>query len=156
MGFVPPVIHVWIAELADCLLRIGTPSNYAINIERQAGITTGKIFNCYRSSQRPIPLALLCSFFDMFCWTASDTTDLQQRDMLFTLELCQKMQAFTGKESCREQDFGKLFREYLEGILPAIQIKHQTWEQALLTFNFRFRYVRHAASEVNLIVIDIL
>lgn len=36
------------------------------------------------------------------------------------------MQAFTGKESCREQDFGKLFREYLEGILPAVQIKHQT------------------------------
>ena len=107
------------------MLRIDTPSSYAKSIQRQGELATGKVFNCYRSSQRPIPLALLYPFFDTFCWNASDTTNLQQMEILFTLELCQKMQGFVGKESCRELDFGTLIRDYLQGILPATKIKHQ-------------------------------
>lgn len=125
VGFCPAVNHLWVAGLADAMSRIDTPSSYAKSIERQAELATGKVFNCYRSSQRPIPLALLYPFFDTFFWNASDTADLQQRDTLFTLELCQKMQGFVGKESRRELDFGTLFRDYLQGILPATKIKHQ-------------------------------
>ena len=105
--------------------RIDTPSSYAKGIERQAVLATGKVFNCYRSSQRPIPLALLYPFFDTFCWNVSDTADLQQRDTVFTLELCQKVQGFVRKESRRGIDFGTLFCDYLQGILPATKIKHQ-------------------------------
>ena len=132
MGFTSAVNQLWIAELADAMLRIDTPSSYAKSIERQAELATGKIFNCYWFSTRPIPLALLYPFLDTFCRNASDTADLQQRDTLFTLELCQKMQGFVGKESRREIDFGTLIHDYLQGILPATKIKHQTKGKSII------------------------
>lgn len=123
-GFAPVVNHLWIAELADAMCRVGTPSSYSKSIERQAELATGKVFSCYRSSPRPIPLALLYPFFDTFCWNASDTADLQPRETLFTMELCQKMQGCVGEGSDREIYFGTLIRDYLQGILPA-KMKHR-------------------------------
>ncbi|KAL3147719.1 hypothetical protein ABBQ32_002462 [Trebouxia sp. C0010 RCD-2024] len=139
-------------RLADAMSRIDTPSSYAKSIERQAELATGKVFNCYRSSQRPIPLALLYPFFDTFFWNASDTADLQQRDTLFTLELCQKMQGFVGKESRRELDFGTLFRDYLQGILPATKIKHQIKGKSIIDIQLQ---VQIAKQWVTLIYIEV-
>lgn len=112
------------AELADAVSRIVTPSSYAKSTERQAELATGEVFNCYRSSRCPIPLALLYPFFDTFRWSAPDTADLQRRDMLFTLEVCQKMRAFAEMAARRAIDFATLVRDYLQGILPG-KLKHQ-------------------------------
>lgn len=144
-GFASVVTHVWIVELADAMSRIVTPSSYAKSTERQAELATGEVFNCYRSSHCPIPLALLYPFFDTFCWSASDTADLQQRDMLFTLEVCKEMRGFAGTHRLAGQS---TLRHWFVTIFKAsCQESSSTKyaEQASLTFNFRFRYVHHAA-----------
>ena len=126
MGVALAVSFVWIAELADAMMRIVTPSSYAKSIERQAELATGEVFNCYRSSRCPIPLALLYPFFDTFRWSASDTADLQCRDMLFTLEVCQEMRGFTGTAARRATAFATLVRDYLQGIIDIPgKLKHQ-------------------------------
>ena len=75
------------AELDAAMGRVGLPSNYAKDIEKQAELANGTVFNCYRSSQRPIPLALLYPEFDEFCLRSASTTGISVRDSLFCLEL---------------------------------------------------------------------
>ena len=121
------------AELTDAMVLVGSPSDYANEIAKQADLATGKVFNCYRSQQRPLPLALVYPFFAEFCLRMSSTASLTTRDVLFTTELCQTMQGFADREKHREASFGKLFREYLQGILsPTVHLKHQKRGQSII------------------------
>ncbi len=36
------------AELTEAMVLIGSPSDYANQIAKQADLATGKVFNCYR------------------------------------------------------------------------------------------------------------
>lgn len=115
------------AELDAAMGRVGLPSNYAKDMEKQADLANGTVFNCYRSRQRPIPLALLYPEFDEFCLRCASPASISIRDSLFCLELCQEMQRFGSKETKRGRTFGTLFREYLQGHLSSdMAITHQT------------------------------
>lgn len=116
-----------IAELDIAVGLVGVPSNYAKDIDKQAELANGTVFNCYRSSQRPLPMGLLYPMFDEFCLRYASPAGISIRDTLFCLELCQEMQRFVSKEIKRERAFGNLFREYLQGQLsPDIVLTHQT------------------------------
>ena len=86
------------AELDAAMGRVGLPSNYAKDIVKQAELANGTVFNCYRSSQRPVPLALLYPEFDEFCLRCASPAGISVRDSLFCLELCQEMQHLVSKE----------------------------------------------------------
>jgi len=121
------------AELDAAMGRVGLPSNYAKDIEKQAELANGTVFNCYRSSQRPIPLALLYPEFDEFCLRCATSAGISVRDSLFCLELCQEMQRFVSKEIKRERAFGTLFREYLQGQLSSdMAFTHQTRGKSII------------------------
>ncbi|KAL3155473.1 hypothetical protein ABBQ38_011028 [Trebouxia sp. C0009 RCD-2024] len=120
-------------RLTDAMMLIGSPSYYANQIVKQADLATGKVFNCYRSEQRPVPLALCYPFFADFCSRMSSTASLMTRDLLFIKDLCQAMQGFASAEKQRELSFGKLFRQYLQGMLsPTVELKHQTRGQSIV------------------------
>ena len=122
-----------IAELDIAVGLVGLPSNYAKDIEKQADLANGTVFNCYRSSQRPLPLALLYPEFDYFSLRCASPAGMSIRDTLFCLELCQEMQCFMSKETKRELTFGNLFREYLQGQLsPDIALTHQTRGKSII------------------------
>ena len=116
-----------IAELDIAMGLVGLPSNYAKDMKRQAELANGTVFNCYRSGQWPVPLALLYPEFDDFCLRCASPACMTVRDGMFCAELCQKMQHFSSREMKRELAFGTLFREYLQGQLPSdISMTHQT------------------------------
>ena len=121
------------AELTEAMVLVGSPSDYANRIAKQADLATGKIFSCYCSKQRPVPLALLYSCFADFCSRMSSTASPTTRDILFTTELCQTMQGFASVVKHRALLFGKLFREYLQGILSStVHLKHQLRGQSIV------------------------
>lgn len=80
-----------IAELDIAVGLVGLPSNYAKDIVKQADLANGTVFNCYRSSQRPLPLALLYPEFDYFSLRCASPAGMSIRDTLFCLELCQML-----------------------------------------------------------------
>lgn len=128
------------AELDVAMGRVGLPSNYAKDIEKQAELANGTVFNCYRSSQRPIPLALLYPEFDEFCLRCATSAGISVRDSLFCLELCQEMQRFVSKES---RGSGPLARSSVNTFKASC---HRTWllhikqeGRALLTSNSKSR-----------------
>ena len=129
-----------IAELDAAMGRVGLPSNYAKDIEKQAELANGTVFNCYRSSQRPIPLALLYPEFDEFCLRCASPAGISVRDSLFCLELCQEMQHFVSKEIKRERTFGTLFREYLQGQLSSdMAFTHQTRGKSIIDIQLQVK-----------------
>ena len=128
------------AELDAAMGRVGLPSNYAKDAEKQAELANGTVFNCYRSSQRPIPLALLYPVFDGFCLRFASPGSISVRDSLFCLELCQEMQRFVSKEIKREQTFGTLFREYLKGQLSSdMALTHQTRGKSIVDIQLQVK-----------------
>lgn len=128
------------AELDAAMGRVGLPSNYAKDIEKQADLANGTVFNCYRSSRRPIPLALLYPEFDEFCLRCASPASISIRDSLFCLELCQEMQRFVSKEIKRERTFGMLFREYLQGQLSSdMAITHQTRGKSIVDIQLQVK-----------------
>ena len=128
------------AELDAAMGRVGLPSNYAKDIEKQAELANGTVFNCYRSSQRPIPLALLYPEFDEFCLRCANPASISVRDSLFCLELCQEMQRFVSKEIKRERTFGTLFREYLQGQLSSdMAFTHQTRGKSIVDIQLQVK-----------------
>jgi len=130
------------------MVLIGSPSDYANQIAKQADLATGKVFNCYRPKQRPIPLALLYPFFADFCSRMSSTASPMTRDILFTTELCQTMQGFASVEKHRELSFGKLFRQYLQGILsPTVHLKHQMRGQSIVDIRLQAKVQFQAAQQ---------
>ena len=139
-------------------MLVGSPSDYANQIDKQADLATGKVFNCYRSKQWSIPLALLYPFFADFCSRTSNTSGLMTRDILFTTELCQTMKDFASHGSHvgiiwdhRELSFGKLFREYLQGMLsdeePTVHLKHQMRGQSIIDIRLQAKVISHAAQQ---------
>ena len=142
-----------IAELDAAMGRVGLPSNYAKDIERQAQLANGTVFNCYRSSQRPIPLALLYPEFDDFCLRCASPASISVRDSLFCLELCQEMQRFVSKEIKREQTFGTLFREYLQGQLSSdMAFTHQIRGQSIVDIQLQVKVSINKALRVTSMV----
>ena len=129
-----------IAELDIAVGLVGLPSNYAKDIERQAELANGTVFNCYRSGQRPVPLALMYPEFDEFCLRCASPACVTVRDSLFCLELCQKMQHFVSKEIKRERAFGSLFREYLQGQLSSnFSMTHQTRGKSIIDIQLQVK-----------------
>ncbi len=130
------------------MVLIGSPSDYANQIAKQADLATGKVFSCYRSKHRPIPLALLYPCFADFCLRTSSTASPMTRDILFTTELCQAMQGFASVQKHRELSFGKLFREYLQGILsPTVHLKHQMRGQSIVDIRLQAKVRFQAAQQ---------
>jgi len=133
-------IATLIAELDIAVGLVGLPSNYAKDIERQAELANGTVFKCYRSGQRPVPLALLYPEFDDFCLRCASPACMTVRDSLFCVELCQKMQPFVSKEIKRERAFGTLFREYLQGQLSSnINMTHQTRGKSIINIQLQVK-----------------
>ncbi len=125
--------RVLTAELDVAMGLVGLPSNYAKDIERQGRLAVGNVFNCYRSTQLPIPLPLLYREFEDFCLRCASTADIPLRTSLFTLELCNKMQYFAPEEINRELAFAKLVREYLTGHLSdVLTSNHQTRGESII------------------------
>lgn len=115
------------------MLLNGAPSEYANQIAKQAKLATGTVFNCYRSTQRPLPLALLYPFFADFNLKVASTASLNTRDILFTTDLCRAMQDFASLEKNREKCFGDLFEEYLHGTLSdTVELQRQTRGKSIL------------------------
>ncbi|KAL3158975.1 hypothetical protein ABBQ32_011373 [Trebouxia sp. C0010 RCD-2024] len=128
---------------------VGPPSNYAKDVERQAELANGTVFNCYRSGQRPVPLALMYPEFDDFCLRCASTACMTVRDSLFCLELCQKMQHFVSKEIKRELAFGSLFREYLQGQLSSnFSMTHQTRGKSIIDVQLQVKVANHLVTVV--------
>ena len=121
------------AELDAAMGQVGLPSTYAKDIDKQAELANGTMFNCYRSGQRPIPLALLYPEFDEVCLRCASPANMLVTDSLFCLKLCQEMQRFASKEIKRERTFGTLFREYLQGQLSSdMTFTHQTRGKSII------------------------
>ena len=128
------------SELDIAVGLVGLPSHYAQDIERQAELVNGTVFNCYRSGQRPVPLALLYPEFDDFRLRCASPACMTVRDSLFCVELCQKMQNFVSKDIKRERAFGTLFREYLHGQLSSnINMTHQTRGKSIIDIQLQVK-----------------
>ncbi len=128
------------AELDVAMGLVGLPSNYAKDIERQGRLAIGKVFNCYRSTQLPIPLPLLYGEFEDFCLRCASTAETPLRTALFTMELCHEMQCFASKEIRRELAFGRLIREYLTGRLSdVLTMTHQTRGESIIDIRLQVK-----------------
>ena len=83
------LLRVHAADLQSLLDDMRTPSSFGNNIKRQKVLhESGDRLNCWRSRVRPLPLALLYSFFGTFSQACRRTAPLHERDKLFVLELC--------------------------------------------------------------------
>ena len=121
-----------VAEPDAAVGQVGTPSGYAKDIDRQERLASGKIFNCYRSTQLPIPLPLLYCELEDFCLRCASTTEISMRTTLFTLDVCETMRRFTPKEESREDAFGDLISEFLRSQLSGIlTLTHQVRGQSI-------------------------
>lgn len=58
---------------------VGLPSSYAKDIERQGKLASGKVCNCYRSTELPIPLSLLYSQFEQLRLRCASTAEIPLR-----------------------------------------------------------------------------
>ena len=71
---------------------MGWPSGYASSYKKQAALhKDGKKLNCWRSPERPLPLALLYTFLGRFSQACLNTARPREQAKLFVLELCEEV-----------------------------------------------------------------